>query len=138
MTMDPLSLTTSAIAILQISGVIINTCYDYRIRAKNIAKDASRIINELNGLRTVLEDECNEKVIQNRVLGKFAETDRPLARCETCLKELAKKLELKAGWRAAREAIFGPLRESEMVKTLQDISSTKSTVQLALALDQRY
>jgi hypothetical protein len=72
--MVPLSLTASAIAILQISGVIINTCYDYRIRAKNTAKDASRIISELNGLRTVidslfqlLEDECNEKAIQNPV-----------------------------------------------------------------------
>jgi hypothetical protein len=66
------------------------------------------------------------------------QSDRPLARCETCLKELAKKLEPKAGWRAARDAIFGPLREPEIMKTLQDISSTKSTVQLALASDQRY
>jgi hypothetical protein len=142
--MDPLSLTASAIAILQISGVIINTCYDYRIRVKNAAKDASRIINELNGLRTVidslfqlLEDECNEKVIQNSALGKLAEADGPLTRCETCLKELAKKLEPKAGWRAARDAILWPLREPEMMKTLQDIGSTKSTVQLALAADQR-
>jgi hypothetical protein len=54
--MDPLSITASAIAIVQLSGAIINTCYTYRNRLKSASKDAGRIINELNGLRTVIED----------------------------------------------------------------------------------
>jgi hypothetical protein len=142
--MDPLSITASAIAILQVSGAIISTCYQYRSRLKNAAKDASRIINELNDLRTVidslfalLEDEGNENTVPKSALGRLGEADGPLARCEACLQDLAKKLEPKDGWRAARASLLWPLREPEMAKTLQDINSTKSTVQLALAADQR-
>jgi ankyrin repeat domain-containing protein 50 len=72
--MDPLSVTASAIAIIQISGTIISLCYDYRSRVKNATKEASRIVNELNGLRSVidsllllLEDE-SEKSSQNSAL----------------------------------------------------------------------
>lgn len=142
--MDPISLTASAIAILQLSGAIINVCYKYRSQVKGASKDASRIINELNDLRTVidclfllLEDENSESALQKSALGRLAEADGPLGRCEACLNDLAKKLEPKDGWRAVKAAILWPLREPEMMKILQDINSTKSTVQLALAADQR-
>jgi hypothetical protein len=142
--MDPISLTASAIAILQLSGAIINACYKYRSQVKNASKDASRIINELNGLRTVidclfllLEAEDNEKLLQKSALGRLAEADGPLGRCEACLNDLAKTLEPKDSWRGARAAILWPLKEQELTKVLQDINSTKSTVQLALAADQR-
>ncbi|KAE9371550.1 hypothetical protein N431DRAFT_484077 [Stipitochalara longipes BDJ] len=142
--MDPLNFTESALAILQVSGSIISSCYAYRSRLKNAAKDASRIINELNGLRTVidslfllLEVESNEKDTHKSLLRKLAEADGPLRRCEACLNDLAKKLEPEEGWRAARTAMLWRLREPEMTKILQDIASIKSTVQLALAADQR-
>jgi hypothetical protein len=111
---------------------------------RNAAKDASRIINELNGFRTVidslfllLEDECNDKAIQKSASGRLAEADGSFARCKICLNDFAKKLEQEVGWRAARAAILWPLREPEMMNILQDINRTKSTVQLALAADQR-
>jgi hypothetical protein len=141
--MDPLSVTASAIAVLQISGTIINLCYDYRSRVKNAAKEASRIVNELNGLRSVidllfvlLEDE-SVKSTQHSALDKLAQDEGPLTRCITELKALEKKLEPQEGWRAAKAAILWPLKESDVKKVLQDIDSTKSTIQLALATDQR-
>jgi len=143
--MDPLSITASSIAILQISGTIINICYDYRSRVKHAAKDAIRIIAELNGLRNVidalfllLEDESENKHSQRSALGNLAQVDGPLARCEENLKALEKKLEPKEGWRATKAAIFWPLKEPDVRKVLQNIDSTKSTIQLALAADQRY
>jgi hypothetical protein len=142
--MDPLSVTASAIAVLQVSGTIINICYDYRSQVKNAAKEASRIINELNGLRHVidslfilLEDESECKLSQGSALNKLAHEDGPLARCIVELKTLEEKLKPKEGWRATKAAIFWPLKESDMKKVLQDIDSTKSTLQLALATDQR-
>lgn len=143
--MDPLSVTASAIAILKISGTIINFCYDYRSRVKSAAKEASRIVNELNGLRSVidslfvlLENESEKDSMQHSTLDKLAQGDGPLTRCITELKALEKKLEPKEGWRAAKAAILWPLKESDVKKVLHDIESTKSTVQLALSADQRY
>jgi hypothetical protein len=142
--MDPLSVTASAIAILQISGTIINLCYDYRSRVKNAAKEASRIVNELNGLRSVidllfvlLEDESEKKSMPHSALDRLAQSDGVLTRCINELKALEKKLEPKDGWRAAKAAILWPLNESDVKKVLHDIESTRSTVQLALAADQR-
>ena len=142
--MDPLSITASVIAILQISGAIITICYDYRSRIKDAQKEASRIINGLNGLRHVLdslfvllEDESEHKPGQRSALDKLVGDDGPLGRCLVELKALEKKLKPKEGWRAAKASILWPLNNSDVKKVLQDIDSTKSTIQLALAVDQR-
>jgi hypothetical protein len=143
--MDPLSITASAIAIVQLSGAIINTCYNYRNGVKSASKDACRIINELNSLRTViedlfqlLEDEHETKSIRESTLSKLSRRDGALTNCEAVLRELSKKLEPKAGWRATKAAILWPLRESDMRKVLQEIDRAKSTIQLALDVDQRF
>jgi len=141
--MDPLSITASAIAVLQISGAIINVCYDYRSRVKSSAKDASRIVNELNGLRSVIEslfeilEDESEHTSKRSALRELASIDGPLKTCEVELRALEKKLEPKEGWRALKAAMFWPLKESDVKSVLQNIDTTKSTVQLALAADQR-
>ena len=142
--MDPLSVTASVIAILQISGAIITICYDYRSRIKDAQKEASRIINDLNSLRHVLdslfvllEDESEHKPVQRSALDKLVGDDGPLGRCLVELNVLEKKLKPKEGWRAAKASILWPLNNSDVKKVLQDIDSTKSTIQLALAADQR-
>jgi hypothetical protein len=53
--MDPLSLTASLIAVLQISGSIISSLYVYHSSAKSAGKEAARMIDEVNSLRGVLE-----------------------------------------------------------------------------------
>jgi hypothetical protein len=143
--MDPLSITASAITILQVSGAVINACYAYRCRVKHASTDASRIVNELNSLRAAIDDlfqfvesEAAEKnQIHSSALKKLAKPDGPLATCEAQLKDLEKKLEPKEGWKAARAALLWPLKEGDVRRLLEDIDRTKSTVQLALASDQR-
>jgi hypothetical protein len=142
--MDPFSGTASAIAILQLSGAIIATCYNYHSRIKSAAKDAKQIINELNGLRTVVEsllsilDEERDTKAPISVLEKLAEKDGPLERCQTDLEELTQKLEPREGWRHVKAVILWPLKESEVKRVLSNIQDTKSTIQIALALDHRY
>jgi len=142
--MDPLSATASAIAILQITGSIIATCYEYRSRIKSAESDARRITNELNDLRTIIDalfillQSEPKNYAQSSILGQLAERDGPLARCETDLMSLQQKLQPKEGWRAAKATIFWPLKESDVNRLLDSIERTKSTVQLALAADQRY
>lgn len=138
--MDPLSITATAITIVQLSGTIITTCYAYRSRVKNAAKDASRIIKELNNLRDVLEvlfqilerEASDDKHVNPSALERLTKPDGPLAVFEAQLKDMEKKLEPIEGWRAAKAALFWPLQEPDVAKLLDDIERTKSTVQLAL------
>jgi hypothetical protein len=143
--MDPLSITASAIAVIQLSGAIINACYTYRSRLRSAAKDTSRIINELNALRTVIEalcqllnDENETSPIHESTLSRLSQPDGILATCLASLEQLSKRLEPKEGWRATKATILWPLKESDMKRALQDIDITKDTVQLALAADQRF
>jgi hypothetical protein len=142
--MDPLSATASAIAILQITASIITTCYEYRSRVKSAENEARRITNELNDLRTVIDalflllQAEPKNYSQSSILGKLSQRDGPLARCEADLTCLQEKLQPKEGWRAAKAAVFWPLKESDVNKLLLNIERTKSNVQLALAADQRY
>src|ERR1700736_3669672 len=53
--MDPLSITASLIAVLQISGTVISALYEYRSGVKSASRDAARVIAELNSLRSILE-----------------------------------------------------------------------------------
>ncbi|KAF4625355.1 hypothetical protein G7Y89_g12812 [Cudoniella acicularis] len=114
--MDPLSITASAIAVLQISGAIITTCYSYRSRVRNAAQDAKRIVNELNSLRSVIEFlfvllEDHESAV-NKTLGQYSALqelgliDGLLATCEAELKALE-------GWRAKKAEVFWPLKEGD-------------------------
>jgi conjugal transfer/entry exclusion protein len=142
--MDPFSGTASAIAILQLSGTIIASCYNYFSRVKSAAKDAKQIINELNSLRTVIEslldilDEEDVAGTSKSILEKLAQENGSLNRCQTDLEELSRKLEPQQGWRQVKAVAMWPLKESDTKKVLSNIQDTKSTIQLALALDHRY
>jgi hypothetical protein len=141
--MDLFSSTASAIAILQLSGTIIATCYDYQARIRSAAKDAKQIINELNSLRTVIEslliilDEEKDVGGPVTVLEKLAQKDGSLERCQNDLEELTRKLEPKEGWRHVKAVLLWPLKESDVKKVLGNIQDTKSTIHLALSLDHR-
>jgi hypothetical protein len=141
LSMDPLSATASAIAVLQISGTIISACYNYRSLVKSARTDASRITSELNGLRTViesllslLEDDAPD---ESSVLRSISQINGPLENCLKDLESVVSKLVLKDGWRATRATLVWPLREAEVRRVLESIDSTKSTIQLALLADQR-
>jgi hypothetical protein len=142
--MDPFSGTASAIAILQLSGAIIATCYDYQARIRSAAKDAKQIINELNSLRTVIEsllmvlDEERDARAPVSVLEKLAQKDGSLEGCQNHLEELTRKLEPREGWRHVKAVLLWPLKESDVKKVLGNIQDTKSTIHLALSLDHRY
>ena len=51
--MDPLSVTASIIAVIQISGTVISICYDYRNAVKDAAKEVARIIDEVKSLQDI-------------------------------------------------------------------------------------
>jgi hypothetical protein len=141
--MDPLSVTASLIAVLQISGALVSTLYEYRKCVNNASKAAARIIEELNSLCHVfesllraVESEESAEVSRLSTMAQLSGPNGELAKCRGELERLSAKLEPESGWRAMRKALIWPLNEGEVNKTLESLQRIKSTLQLALSTDQ--
>ncbi|KAF2218172.1 hypothetical protein BDZ85DRAFT_208628, partial [Elsinoe ampelina] len=52
---DPLSITASLIAVVQISGTIISFCYEYSQGIKDAPRDVKRILQEVRSTRDTSE-----------------------------------------------------------------------------------
>src|ERR1700742_4159553 len=53
--MDPLSVTASVVALIDISAKTLSECYRYISKARKAPGEITRAINEINGLKGVLE-----------------------------------------------------------------------------------
>ena len=53
--MDPLSITASVIAIIQLTSQIYSSCQQYYSNVKSARKDIDRISNEINNLAAILK-----------------------------------------------------------------------------------
>lgn len=53
--MDPISVTGTLIAVLQITTSVISICYDYRQGVNSASREASQISDQLNSLKDVME-----------------------------------------------------------------------------------
>ena len=53
--MDPLGGAASVIAVIQTAGAVIDLCYRHRSSLKDAPKTITRLMNEVRGVRVVLE-----------------------------------------------------------------------------------
>jgi hypothetical protein len=151
--MDPLSITASLIAVLQISGTVISALYEYRNGVKGASKDAARIIAELNSLRGILEsllqavEKEDYKASSNGGGSRLANfqalthPDGELKRCQADLEAVSAKLVgddagSLSGWKKVRKALIWPFKEKDVEKLLQSVQKATSTMQFALSADQ--
>ncbi|KAI9771253.1 MAG: hypothetical protein M1839_002837, partial [Geoglossum umbratile] len=118
--MDPLSITAGIIAVLQITGAVISTCYDYRCGVKSKSRDVARLTNELISLRNVLE----------RLLALVESEEF------TDSAVLEKRLSPASGWRAMGKVLLWPLAENDVMKSLESIKRFQTTLHTALTADQ--
>ena len=153
--MDPLSVTASIIAVLQATEAVIILCCNYRSACKNASWELPRILEETRSLRDILRrlEELADKAEASSGAGKpDLQALQHLCQPQTgalpqCLQELA-SLEAKLkppGWTpigskrsALAQALVWPLRKAETERTLKSIEYFKSTLSLALSLDQTY
>jgi hypothetical protein len=151
--MDPLSITGTLIAVLQISGTVISALYEYRNGVKSASGDAARIITELNSLRSILEsllqavekeDAASSSGAGGSRLANFQMLTHPngeLKRCQADLEAVSGKLGSEEpgslfGWKKVRQALVWPFKEKDVEKLLQSVQRAKSTMQFALSTDQ--
>lgn len=138
---DPLSVTTSIIAVLQLSSTVLR----YLVDAKDASADRKSLIREISSTSGILST-LNETVDDARVSNKTWSTtirsledlDGPLSVLTTTLKQLATALKGSAsatGIKKAANSLRWPFKQSEVEKILRVIERQKSTLSLALEND---
>lgn len=140
---DPLSVTASLIAVGQVTGNIISSCYSYQQGLKDYRKDVSRIILESQTLRSVIErllDQVTEDESSGVVLPSLARMiSRSGSMFENCSKDLARleeRLQIPVNkWTRLGDRLLWPLRESEIVKEVDNIHRMRSVIESGLAVD---
>ncbi|KUJ17322.1 uncharacterized protein LY89DRAFT_733179 [Mollisia scopiformis] len=142
--MDPLSLTGTLIAVLQITTSVISVCYDYRAGVASASREVVQITESLNALKDVLESllrlvETSESGEDRARLSNIEVLAKDRGTLESCLNELIRlegKLQPEKGWRKLRRGLVWPLKEGEMKRALAGLERYKSTMLLAISADQ--
>jgi hypothetical protein len=152
--MDALTVATAVITVIQAANTIISICYDYKAAVKDCPWELSSIIEEVKGLRNVLEslEQLTKKAeganpalkAELPVLRRLCEPEQgPIKLCLGELESLEKRL-APPGWagqvgskrRALVQAMGWPLKERESKKTLEKIVRYTKALHLAMGADQ--
>ena len=154
--MDPLSITASIIAVLQATNAIISICYDYSSSVKQSNWQLPKVIEEVKGLRNVLETlEPLAKTAESTDPGRGSRLPTLKLLCLPtagrsllldCLEELnvLKDRLSPPSWagsdgskrRVLVQAIGWPLKERDTKTVLDNIGRYKATLTLAITADQ--
>jgi hypothetical protein len=142
--MDGLSVAASIIAVIQISGQVIDLCHTYYSEVKEARTDIQRLRDEMTSLRDVLSKLADlAKAFGSTELSIFGllnQPDGPVQQCLTDSIALVAKLNpgpgkdkmRQFGWRALR----WPFSSKDVDKAITAIGRHKSTFNLALTADQ--
>lgn len=152
--MDPVSLTASLIAVVQVSQAVLLFCYQIRGQIKDADDEISRIITDVEALAATL-DELNDilqpssptssgtsaTLLDNLSFGEEDSAGRRSASvacvsairsCETVLTELSQKLKPLAR-PGIKSKLKWPFESSGIQRKLEIIEKQKATLQLALS-----
>jgi hypothetical protein len=152
--MDPVSLTASLIAVVQVSQAVLLFCYQIRGQIKEADNEISRIITDVEALAATL-DELNDILqpcsatpsgtsatfLDNLSFDEEDSTGRrpasvacvsAMRSCETVLTELNQKLKPLAR-PGIKSKLKWPFESSSIQRKLEIIEKQKATLQLALS-----
>lgn len=139
---DPLSITASIIAVIQLTGTVAHLCYQYGNAVKGAGKDAARIANEVEDLRGVLRQLLSiaheeEEAGTHRLLalGELTQPEGSLKKCYNDLDVLRTSLEPKTGFAQVKTSLVWPFKAGEVKIVLTGLERLKSTLQLAIVAD---
>ncbi|KAH0557133.1 hypothetical protein GP486_005077 [Trichoglossum hirsutum] len=145
--MDPLSITASVAAILQLTGQIISTCASYVSAIKNAPQRLTAIKTEVQSLEAIIRviDLTQQKL---RPQSPFVTPlNVPLDACRLCLKELSELLECgnpttgappgsEPGQRATKRSktlptlasLAWPFKDNKAKAIMEDVAHHKATL----------
>ena len=132
---DPLSVTASIVAVLQLAAVV--TKYIQKLRGAS--KDAGRLLLELSSLRGIisgLEDLADgDEAWLETSEALLARPNGPISRLEYDLEALRSKLEPAVGIKKIQKSLTWPFKQEEIRSILERIERLKGLFMLALEMD---
>jgi hypothetical protein len=134
---DPLSISASIIAVIQLSGTVI----EYLNGVKAASEDRQRLLNEvtsISGFLYFLKDRAEQSQQGNSwssTLKSLNGPKGPLEQFKIALERLTSKLAPVVGLRKAGKAITWPFQKEEIKELLATIERQKSLFSLALQND---
>jgi hypothetical protein len=156
--MDPLSVSASIIAVLQIASSVTSFCMQYVRSAKNAKAELLRLVQELGGLQIVLTtlkqltergtdpSAASEDPYLLPTLRKLCDLEYVFQECLRKLKQLerdiAPQLDNSTLPLSKKEAIIRvlkwPIKEAYMKSIMDEINEYITLFSLALTLDETY
>ncbi|OCK75534.1 hypothetical protein K432DRAFT_361892 [Lepidopterella palustris CBS 459.81] len=137
--MDPLSVTASIIAVLQLTNAIIGYLNDVKGASKDRAQcaiEASNVYNLLVNLKYRLEEASSNDAWYTAVRA-LAVTNGPLDQYRSALEQLQSKVisTSTSGLGKIGSALTWKLSKEEVADILSKIERLKSLIQIALEMD---
>lgn len=137
--MDPLSGAASVIAVVQLADRVLTLCGNYVAAVKDARKDIERLRTEVTSLQRVLQKV--DPIVENKTRTLHSphpvveELGEVIKGCQTTLLELESELDL--GKHKLRRVLKWPLRSKKVASVIETLDRHKSTLILALSVDQR-
>jgi hypothetical protein len=135
--MDPLSITVSVLALLQLTEKVIS----YAKQTRNAPKERTRILQEASGLVGLLItlkgliDDCDPQDPWLRATSNLATPDGPLDQYKLTLESLIKNIMPNDGLRKVSQMVAWKFSKDEVVGLLSQIERVKSLINIALGMD---
>jgi hypothetical protein len=140
-TMDPLSGAASVIAVIQLTGGIVQICGKYLNNVKNATQDIQRLQEKITALAQVLQslDELIRGSNGNELTATQDLVDN-IVKCSSALTYLKEKINPETTQRRMRKwgfrALKWPLARSEVDSAIMELEWYKTTFALSLQVDQ--
>ena len=144
--MDPLSVSASIIAILQMTGSVVQ----YINGVRGSPTERERFLTELNGINIILlqiQDpleeaeqaaEPGEAARWSETLQSLSQPNSPLKQLEQVLRTLESKLAPACGARGIKKALTWPFQKEEVKELIATIERQKTLLNLARQNDHLY
>jgi len=138
--MDPLSVTASVIAVLQLTSTVIDYLNDVNDASKDQARcaiEASNVYYLLTNLKYRLEEAKSENAPWHTAVRSLAATNGPLDQYKSALEQLQSKVTTASASRLhkAGRALVWKFTKDEVAGILSRIERLKSLIQIALEMD---
>src|SRR5271170_6274610 len=123
---DPLSMTASVIAVVEISNSVISHCYQYVTKAYNAQNDVLRLINVVSSLKDILDDlDTQMKTKGDKPESHLHRLDPPLKTCKQLLERIYSKLSVVPEKVNFKGKLKWPFKEKEIKDILERIEKQK-------------
>lgn len=138
--MDGLSSAASVIAVIQLTGSVVNICGGYIQEVKDARDDIITLQRTVAGLEAILQ---RFKELLHEPRGTKLSTSllaNNISDCLSCLQVLEEKIDLRRGRRMMKRlgirAIKWPLKRKEVDRIITNLERYKSFFTLSLQVDQ--